>query len=188
MTNLDAPLVLTRCVLIVLRVLNRSSNCYSDWLGLSLHFYTLNYKNLGRSFSVIYIDAGLQESHSTKNYLHTWLNHTETLVCQKKICLGVHYSLLVFTQSNLGFVFTVKYICLNTKNKVPNSELLRHVTENLSRCTLFIACIHAEQLRFCLHCEICLFKYQKQSTKFRIVKTFHRNVGDKLTVVNETFY
>ena len=126
MTNLDAPLVLTRCVLIVLRVLNISSS-----FGLSLHFYTLNYKNLGRSFSVIYIDAGLQESHSTKNYLHTWLNHTETLVCQKKICLGVHYSLLVFTQSNLGFVCTVKYVCLNTKNKVPNSESLKHFTEML---------------------------------------------------------
>ena len=46
----------------------------------------------------------------------------------KKNCLGVHYSLLVFTQNNLGFVCTVNYVCLNIKNKVPNSEFTKFKT------------------------------------------------------------
>ena len=47
--------------------------------------------------------------------------------------------------------------------------------------------VHAERLRFCLHCELRLFKYQKQSTKFRIIKTYiaQKILNDSLTLVKK---
>ena len=76
----------------------------------------------------------------------------------RRFSLGVHYSLLVFTQKNVFFVCTVNYVHLNIKTKyqIQNHETL-HCTENviyekymihqqvlhLSKKTLFVGSIPA---------------------------------------------
>ena len=66
----------------------------------------------------MYIEAGLQESHRTKNG-NAWniQKHLYFKLQSKKICLGVHSSLFVFTQNNLGFAYNVNYVCFNIKTK-----------------------------------------------------------------------
>ena len=63
-------------------------------------------------------------------YIYSWTIQKDMYfkLQNKKNCLGVHYSLLVFTQNNLGFVCTVNYVCLNIKKKVPNSEFTKFKT------------------------------------------------------------
>ena len=46
---------------------------------------------------------------------------------------------------------------IHKKTPVPESLFKKFCL----RCTLYIACIHAKLLRFCLHWELCLFEYQK---------------------------
>ena len=125
--SLDAQLLLTTCVLSVLQGSRRSSNCYSDWRRISLHFYTVN--SIREGHSQPWMSKLVCRNHTEPRitYIYCWTiqKHLYFKLQNNKICLGVHYSLFVFSQSNLGFVYNANYACLNIKNKVPNSELLK---------------------------------------------------------------
>ena len=47
------------------------------------------------------------------------------LQSKKKFSLVVHYALLVFTQINLGFVYTANYVCLNIKKQSTKSRIIK---------------------------------------------------------------
>ena len=116
------------CIKCVLQGSYRPSNCYSDWLRLSLHYLHCKL-------------CRFREDHSRHCILSlACRNHTETRMVMpepyRNTCVSnckVRKENLVyvctmhclFTQNDLGFVYTVNYACLNIKNKVPNSESLK---------------------------------------------------------------
>ena len=115
------------CVVSVLQGSHVSWNCYSDWLRLSLYYLHFKLRRLREVGSRPCILSLASKNHAESRMVkpEPYRNTCFSNCKGRKVSLGVHYVLLVFTQNNSGFNYTVNYVCLNIKNKIPNSESIK---------------------------------------------------------------